>query len=297
MPDTQDTIATAQGTSSYVTAAKIKSVDYPLDKLNKVVWGCIDNSGLEIDTADEADRRAGKEAFILYEIDLDELDDVDITHKLTPYDKRVYIAVASIYNAGHDTMSVTMIHKAMGNTGQPDVRQVTNIHKSLSKMNAAHIYVNNESEAKTYRGYKHFVYDASLLPFDRLSQKINGKLTDAAIHLFREPPLMTFARERKQITTLPIALLKSPLSKTDANLTLEDYFLAEISHMKNRSAFPRKMLFTTIFDRCGIKTPMQRSRVYQKIRNLLDYYKQQDFILGYEEKKDGIILKVALNKA
>ena len=296
MSDTQDTIVTAKGLSPYVTAANIKSVDYPLDKLNKVVWGCIDNSGLEIDTADRADRRAGKDAFILYEIDLDELDDVDITNKLTPYDKRVYIAVASIFNAGLDTMSVTMIHKAMGNTGQPDARQVANIHNSLTKMNAAHIYVNNEAEAKSYHGYKHFVYDSSLLPFERISAIINGKTTDAAIHLYREPPLMTFARERKQITTLPIALLKSPLSKTDANLILEDYFLAEISHMKNKSTFPRKMRFSTIFDRCGIKTPMQRSRVYKKIKALLDYYKQQDYILGYDEEKDGIFLKVALNK-
>ena len=291
MSDNHDNMLIAQGDASSVTVASIKSIKYPLDKLNKIVWNSGNDSKLKIITADSGDRKAGKDVYVQYRIDFDNLDNAaDIATELTSFDKRVYIAVASIYNTGNETMSLTMIHKAMGNAGSPDAKQLARINNSITKMASAHIYVDNGSEAKTYQGYKHFVYDASLLPCERVSAKINGKLTDAAIHLFREPPLMTFAKDRKHFTALPIALLISPLSKTEANLQLEDYILQEISHMQHHTSFPRKMLINTICKRCGINTRMQRSRVLAKIRTLLEFYTQQKYIAGYTQVSDGILI-------
>ena len=132
-------------------------------------------------------------------------------------------------------------------------------------------------------------YDASLLPFERISAYINGQLTESAIHLFREPPLVSFARERNQITTISRQLLESPINKTDANLLLEDYLIERIGRMKNtKSNAPLKMLFKTIYEKCAITTAKQKQRAPEKIRRYLDHYKKCGWIKGYKEDTDGI---------
>ena len=109
MPDNHDNMLIAQGDASSVTVASIKSIKYPLDKLNKKVWNSGKESKLKIITADSDDRKAGKDVYVQYRIDFENLDNADIATDLTAYDKRVYIAVSSIYNAGNETMSLTMI--------------------------------------------------------------------------------------------------------------------------------------------------------------------------------------------
>ena len=283
-------------TPKTIKSTKVKSFDLPVDKLNSVAWGghLADQNEIEIETTSRIDRnkRNEIEAIILYRIDFNDLEDVEITKQLTLYDKRVYIAVASLYNAGIDTMSVTQIHKAMGNDGQPDSTQVLKINKSITKMTAARIYVNNSSEHNVYPRYKQITYDAALLPCERVCVQINGRITDAAIHLFREPPLLSFARERKQITTLSLDILKSPLSKTETNLFLEDYLLRNISHMTRESHFSQKMLFNTIYDKAKITGRVPRARAQEKIRQLLDFYCQQGLIKGYSVDNYGVTIQV-----
>jgi hypothetical protein len=126
---------------------------------------------------------------------------------------------------------------------------------------------------------------------ERISAIVNGQTTDSAIHLFREPPLISFARERKQITTVSRKLLESPLSQTDSNLQIEDYLIEQISHIKSpKSKLKNKLLFETIFEKCNIKTPNQRARARETITKLLDHYKKHNFIKDYKKSPDGITI-------
>lgn len=267
---------------------------YPLDKPNSIIWNLIagaDPNGqiqLAIGTGKKG---GGKEATVLYGINFDELEtSLTITKKLTPFDKRCYIAVAGLYNGGNDIVSATQIYKMMGNSGQPKADQIQKINDSLTKMGAARVFIDNQKEAQSTK-YSRFKYDASLLPFERISAYINNTLTESAIHIFREPPLITFARQRNQISSITRQLLESPISKTDANLLIDDYLLERISHMKSgKGKAPRKMLFTTIYEHCGIKTAMQKQRAPEKIRRYLDHYKKCEWIRGYTEDKDGITI-------
>lgn len=272
----------------------IDKLTYPLDKPNSIIWNLIagaDPNGqiqLAIGTGKKG---GGKEATVLYGINFDELEtSLTITKKLTPFDKRCYIAVAGLYNGGNDIVSATQIYKMMGNSGQPKAEQIQKINDSLTKMGAARVFIDNQKEAQSTK-YSRFKYDASLLPFERISAYINNTLTESAIHIFREPPLITFARQRNQISSITRQLLESPISKTDANLLIDDYLLERISHMKSgKGKAPRKMLFTTIYEHCGIKTAMQKQRAPEKIRRYLDHYKKCEWIRGYTEDKDGITI-------
>lgn len=281
-----------------VTVKPTDKISYPVDKVNNNIWNLLataitDAGQLRIDI-DTSKKGSKKDAIIMYGIDFANLDpNLHITQQLTPFDKRVYIATASLYNGGNEYMTATQICRQMGNTGRPSKSQLKKINDSLTKMGAARVYLDNRKEAETHKKAKFYKYDAPLLPFERISEAItiNGKETDSTIRLLREPPLITFARQREQITTIKRELLESPISKTEANLTIDDYLMTRISRMKNgKGKSSNKMLYSTIYKQCNITTKNQRTRVPEKIKRYLEHYKSCNFIKGYTEDKDGITI-------
>jgi hypothetical protein len=181
----------------------------------------------------------------------------------------------------------------MGNDGKPTPTDIAKINNCLDNMDPIKMYVQNESEHKAYPKMKKVVYDGHLLPFERVSGYMNnGLCCDSIIHLFREPPLIAFARERNQITTIPRKVLAGPLNQTESNLRLEDYLLGQIAAMKRNRKYNRKMLFTTIFEHCNITTKKQKQRAPGKIERLLTYYKKCEWIKGHKTTKDGVTISV-----
>lgn len=283
-----------------IMATPPDSLEYPIDKINANIWEDLaaaakDSPNGQLAFAVEK-TGSRKEATIFYSINFDELEKLDglkLTKALTPFDKRVYIAVNAIYAQSGQYMSAGQVFAAMGNTGKPSKKQLEKVNESLTKMGAARVYLDNGQEIGVNKGYKHFRYDAPLLPFERVSAYINNALVESAIHLFREPPLMTFAKERNQITTITKKLLESPVNKTEANLRIDDYLIERIARMKSgRGKTSRKMLYSTIYEKCQITTRLQRHRTPETIRRYLDYYKECDYIAGYTEEQDGITIKL-----
>lgn len=285
----EDTLRTMFCQTSAI-AKRADKVEYPLDKVNSVVWGLNESasSGCNLRIAAEP-RGADCKVDIWYSINFDALEDISVSKRLLPFDKRVYIAVASLFGAGNDVISLTQIHYAMGNTGRPKAEQLGKIRDAIKKMNSATITVDNSQEIEAKYKYAQFKYRGSLLPFEMVEASVNGKLTEAAIHIFREPPLVSFAKQRRQIATIPMKLLQSPVNKTDANLQLEDYLLERISRIKLKRE-PGRILYGTLFKAAGIETKMQRQRAPEKIETYLKYYQQNDFIKGYTMDKEGIIV-------
>lgn len=273
---------------------KASRIEFPLDKLNAVscgIWNLLEkDTGGQIAFAMEK-RHSKKEINLYYSIDFDALgDDVTITKRLTPFDKRVYIAISALFNSGNNIITLTQIYYAMGNlnTNKPNPSQIEKINNSITKMTCARITVDNSQEAEVYR-FNRFVYDGSLLPLERGTAIVNGQLADAALHIFREPPIITFAKKRHQITTLDIKLLQSPVNKTEPNLLIDDYLLERISHMKNGKQSNR-ILLKTLYEKADIKTKNQKSRAPEKIRRYLDYYMQCGFFKEYSMQPDGITI-------
>lgn len=282
-----------------IIAQQTEAFDYPLDKPNSLIWDLLtvtDPDGQLTINFDTSKKGSGKEALIYYSIDFSELENqpgLKITKRLTPFDKRVYIIAAALFNAGNEVITASQIYRA-DHSGEPGDDDINKINDSLTKMVSAHIYIDNKREINAKMDYPHFKYDAPLLPFERVSAYINGQLSESAIHLFREPPLITFARERKQITTIDRKVLLSPLSKTDANLRIEDYLIERISRIKVDKHAKRKLLYATIFEKCGITEKKQKQRAPGKIKRFLDHYKDCELIRDFAETKtkDGIEIKL-----
>lgn len=276
-----------------VTTAPLEKLKYPIDKVNSQIWNLLEEADPNGQMAMEIDasrKNSEQNAIILYDIIFEEIDP-KLARRLTPFDKRVYIAVTGLYNAGYEYFTASQIYFEMGNTTRPNKDDIRKINESLTKMGKAVIHIDNIKESQIQKKRKHFVYDSSLLPFERASAYINNQLVESAIHPFREPPVATFARERKQITTISPQLLKSPINKTDANLRIDDYLIEQISFMK-RNRRDKIIKYETLYENCLITTAKQQQRAPKKIKTYLEHYKKTGWIKDFDmdTRKDGIII-------
>jgi hypothetical protein len=268
----------------------------PIDKINTNIWKMLDEEthgqlkmGFDVSNAQSADK-----VNIMFSLEFEK--GVSITRKLTPYDKRVYVAIGALYECGNKTMTYGQIYKAMGYNGKPGKTDIKKIHDSITKMSCAHIFINNQEEQDAGYNYPVIKYDGNLLAMQRATKNVNGVITDNAVQIGFYPPLLEFAKQRKQITTISTQLLDTPLSKTNMHIQLEDYFIEEISKIKNgkRNA---KMLYTTIYENVGATTKKQKQRLRPSITTLLTFYKEHEFIKDFKESTDkkgiadGIIIE------
>lgn len=265
---------------------KVDKVGFPIDKINAIstgIWGAISKEpggqlAFSFDTSNQK-KKGVDEAAVLCAISWND-PKLTITRNLTEWDKRVYIAVGSLFTGGNETMTINQIYTLMGNTGNPNARTQKEINDSLTKMGTARLYLDNVKERNAGYKYPKAKYDAPLLPFERLEVTNRGQTT-TAIHLLREPPLLTFAKARKQCTTIDIKVLQSPISKTNNNLRIDDYLLERITHMKKNQALSRKILLSTIYEVCKVTSKMQKSRTPEKIFCYLNHYQATGFIKGF----------------
>lgn len=279
-----------------IEVVQADTLEYPLDKVSGYIWNLFkkDTKGqITFGMESKADKKKGRNLDLVYSINFDALgDDVTITKSLLPFDKRVYMAVSALFNAGNETMSLSQIYYTMGYSGNPGTKDLLRIDKSITKMRGAIIYIDNEGEAAVYN-YDHFRYDGSLLPFKRVSAILDNKVVDAAIRVLDEPPVITFAKNRKQITKISVRMLQSPINKTEANLQLEDYLIDRIAKAKNGTGQPR-ILYKTVYEHIGLasETPTNqkniKKRTPNKIKKYLDHYKKCGWISRYTTDKDGV---------
>lgn len=270
---------------------KVEKFEFPLDKLNSShgkFWGLLEedtNGQLKLDMS--SDNTAG-ELNLIYSVDFSALEGLHVRKELNDYDKRVYFAISSLYNAGYTIITATQIYYAMGYTKRPNSRELDKILKSVTKMIALPITIDNSAEAAVYN-YPKFTYFSTLLPAEGgIIVNVSGTKTENAIHLFREPPVMTFGKQRNQITTLPIKLLQTPVNKTDQAIAHEDYFIARISEAKHRKKKSLTLLIKTIQEKANLNE--KNARTKERSERFLNHYKENGWIKSYTITNDKIII-------
>lgn len=278
-----------------VTTNDVVKLIYPIDRVNRKIWDLqeiISNEELKIGMESDEDEKKGKQINLYFTFDFDQIEkEIEAVNRLIPYDKRVYIAVSGEFEAGNHTTSLTNIYRSMGYTGRPGATDLERISDSLTKMSLIQITVDNKEEARVYN-YPRFRYKGQMLPIERIEAIVDGNILDASVHLFREPPLYTFAKERNHISTIEIDVLQSPISKTKSNLMLEDYILDRFLKARHGNANPR-VLYTTLHKHLSIDKTTSAgkkaiARLPDKVTKLLDHYVNTGFISGYSTDTRGI---------
>ena len=244
--------------------------EHPLDKVNGTVWKQLEDELKQI-PGQSFFLQAGKEVISVH---LENSEELLLLKGLTPYDKRVYFAMANIFFVGSRFMSANMIYKQMGGKGTCAAYQKQQILKSVRKLMGTIITIDNstyyedETERYSYPVLERVTENILHARFGEII--INGKTTKDAIEVIEAPFLYRFAKERKQITTFPLELLQAPLSLTNNNILLYDYMIEEIAHIKHGTR-SNIMKLDTIYKNCGAKDKMQRKRTRENIIKILNH--------------------------
>ena len=267
---------------------------YPIDKLNAAanIWHLLANADTGGQIAFTAEKHGSKQtATILYSINFDDLEEsgLNVAKKITVFDKRVQIAANALFKSSGELMTIAQIYASMGYEGRPGKSDIKRIYTSLEKMRLIPISIDNSSVNKLYPNIEKFVYNGVMLPWESVDAIVNGQRAEGVIHLFRQPPLISFAETQKQITTIPRALLVSPVNKTDVHLRIDDYLITRISRLKkSKGKVSNKLLFSTIYEKADVSTRLQKNRAKEAITKYLDHYKDCGFIKGYKTATDGV---------
>lgn len=279
-----------------IAAITVKQIDrliYPLDKPNNTIWDGItiaDKNGQLQYALDTRKHGTSTPAIVYIGLDLSALPE-GLSKNLDALDKRLMIASDALYHAGNEFFTDTQLYKSMGYKGNPGKSDLQKINDRLTKLGTGRIFIDNTQEIEQNKKYPKYIYDGNIMPFERIQGPviINGKPCESVIHLFRDPPLMDFARKRDQITAIPLEVLESPISKTEENLAIEDYLLERIGQMKSpKRNSQKKILYKTLCTRCGITKPKQIRRAPEKICRYLDHFKACKWIKDYKQEQDGI---------
>ena len=283
----------------HVKAVEITALDYPTDKVNGNAFDLTTENKSEDGYFHISTKKKGSknEVDIIYNIDFNAaeqkltegLKDLNGIPELTQRTKRVMIACNALYKQ-NEYFSKTQLYHAMGYTGSPGKADMDALDKDLDLL-LSKMDIDNIQEIEAGYKYPHFIYHSTIMPHERLDVYINGQLAKDAIHLFRQPPLMAFAEGRKQIATIPLTLLENSRYKTQKYLKVEDYIITRIAAMKNsKRKSSNKILFSTVFTRCNITDKKQKTRTKKSVLSLLEFYKEQEYIKGFSETKDGVIV-------
>ena len=280
-----------------VGANKPQSILFPLDKVSQTLFKYTKVKSGKCKTNVEKSGSNDK-LDIIITFDFSELEKIgNLTFRqLTLFEKRVYIACGALLEAGNEYISATQIYKQMGGKGRPATYQIKKIIEACEGMSRTRIEINNKAESEKYNYPRFRKGSTYLLPAESIEDvEINGKTVEYCLHFLKnELPLFKFAKQRKQITAYTPEQWTLPFSMTDDNLELDDYFRNRIARMKRdnskNQSYNGKMLYTAIYENCGIDDRLKRSRATNKIRKLLDHYQKTGIITGYQEQQDGIII-------
>lgn len=269
-----------------------EKTSYPIDKLNAFAWSLLANADTSGQITIAAEKHGSKKtADILYSINFDDLEasGLNVVKRITVFDKRVQTAANALFKTTGDLMTIAQIYASMGYEGRPGKSDIKRIYTSLEKMRLIPISIDNTSENKLYPNIEKFIYNGVMLPWESVDAIVNGQRAEGVIHLFRQPPLLSFAESRNQITTIPRALLASPVNKTEVHLLIDDYMITRISRLKRSNGkVSNKLLFSTIYAKAGVSTRVQKNRAKEAILKYLEHYKDCGFIKGYKPAADGV---------
>ena len=266
-----------------ISTSKLSDILYPIDKVNSELWNCFsigENTPLKAES--DKDSRKGKQASIYVMLDFSELDGVKISRPLTSFDKRVFIAISNKREAGQEILTFSQIYEAMGGISRPDKSIRDRIIESIETMSRAIVSIDTTEENKIYPRLDKIVWESQLLHIEKVKGYSRGQITDYAIRIIETPKLYLFAKQRNQITSAPLELFESPISKTEANLSLEDYIFPRIARMRNSTKISRTILIETVCQKCNINTKKQRQRLPGKIEKYLKHYVSVGWIKAYK---------------
>lgn len=229
-------------------------------------------------------------------VNIDEIKSATILNKnLTLFDREVHDSIVSLWVDGNDIISNRMVYQAM--TGDPKARlhpgpMMDAISDSIEKCQKTMVQIDATEEGKAY-GLDETKFRGYLIPANTVTGILNGVVVEDCLEMLDMPTLYKYARGKRQISRYDIALLNSPVRKDEETIVLQGYLMRRIQAMKSSNNMRDTIVCETMFKELEITAESdsalrkKKTKIRDKAKAIFDYWKAQDFILGYEEIRKG----------
>ena len=283
-------------------AALPKDMIIPLDKINNLFW----NKGIPIDGKPhkigiEKDGAKEKGNIIVIAGIKELLSEAKgkLSIDVNEYDGSVWLALANAAYFNKRELTIPQVYELMGGKTRAKKDERQKIIKSFMKLLDGTIFIDNREETDkkklgynypTYYGKAQLIQGEIIVSDENNAFTMGGQAVDCIIRLGDVPYLFRFAQERKQIATVPLTVLQTPLRLTEKNLRLRDYIIKRICRIKDLTS-PCTILIPTICKSCAITDKSSKSRLIATLSKLLNYYKEIGFIKNYRIMGDKITIQ------
>lgn len=220
---------------------------------------------------------------------------------LTTYDKSILNGVTSLMESGNSVFSIPMLYHAMTGRKNPTVDEALNeeitarlermrrmmLSIDLTEENEAHYLTDQEGKQLEVTDLQ---LEGYLLPLNKVSGLINGKQAEL-FQIIQHPPLYAYSKMKRQLASVKISLLNTPVNNTATTIPLKTYLLQRIEMMKNQNNHiaSTAILYESIYQELGASDSgkTRKMRIRQYTTAILQYFVEQDYIQSYCEYRKG----------
>lgn len=221
--------------------------------------------------------------------------------KPTRFDEAVANAVYSIADTGQLLYTARQVanivyHGSNQNKSGISPNQEGAITKSINKMRNLYVTISateygRASDTAGNENEEGLSFTGHMLPPDKFTHKKYGQTVDYFI-LDKVPPLFNYAKQYRQINSVPMKALDLPFKVTNETMLMRNYILQEIGIMKkNPRKYNHNIKIETILKYAGIKTEIISKQLRSKkvgiIEQILQHLRDIAFIKGYDFAKKG----------
>lgn len=230
----------------------------------------------------------------------------------TGYDRAVYNAICSLWQAGNNSFTPTMVYNAMNGTGNKSKggasispQALEAVTRSIEKQRFTRLKIDCSEQMRYYKGLKSAKFDANMLYIEGVEMVMqNGQKVNAYkfVNPDKPPVLYEYSRSIGQVATVSPALLdtSSSIRSTDEIIVIREYLIRRIEGMKgDNNLVSKKISFDAIYFELDIElselTGNARKDIPKRIRKntetLLSHFKKEGYIKDFAEYKDGRTIK------
>lgn len=214
---------------------------------------------------------------------------IQYSQKLTNFDREVIDAVASLA-PNMQIMTAATIFRMI--TGKDESFAVTNTQKkrveaSMERCNNCKVSIDITSQLTDPDSNKNekLVYTGSAITFTSICHKY-GRGATTYYKILDMPPFFRLAERLGKVVIIPVKLLDTPVSKTDAIISVQSFLFRELDRMKSDPTKSLSISWETVYDMTHSEgKKMSRSenkRTRESTLTILDFWIQEGFIASYE---------------
>lgn len=227
---------------------------------------------------------------------------VSYSRALTNFDREVIDAVSSLAPSTQIMTASTIYRVITGKDESSPVNQGQRkrVEESMSRCARCQVTIDITSDVKNRPEFsgkedEEFRYTGNAINSESIQHKV-GRGTTTYYKILSMPPFYRFAEKLGKVSVIPLKLLDSPVSKTDATIAMQSYLLRELDSMKRDLLKTREIPWKNLYGMANqegkktSKTENQRTRTV--VKDILDFWVDEMFLKSYHVAKDSDVIAI-----